>query len=637
MKRSLFSCLTAVLLALVLLAAPPAQALTVEQCADLLQTLYVDEVPQSVLEQPTIDGMLDALGDPYTEYFTAEEYGAFTASMSDTSLVGIGVAFTVTDEGLLVDQVLDGSPALAGGLEAGDLVVAVDGVSILGEAFDAVTALIRGEEGTTVRVTYLRSGNEKTVTLTRALLVIPATTSQLIDGHIGYIRCTTFGAETVGHFREGIEACRDEATVWIVDLRSNLGGSTDAATRAAGLFAGPGDMAYLRDGAGEYGVYRQEESALSLQPVIVLVDYYSASASEIFASAIRDSGAGIVVGTRTFGKGVAQTVLDQTYMPDYFSNGDAIKITSHRFFSPAGNTTDQVGVIPDLLVDPEDTADVAYLLCGSDPLADTGGTLRVDIDWRWYIDLDLATGEYAGAFEVLLNALPDNKKLWRGVEGTQGWEPVEAGEIAARYALDYRAPFFPDRDDSDYDTPISVLKTYDLIHGYEDGLFHPRNTLTRAELCQLLAVALNCELPTQKSPYSDVRDDAWYTPAILAMTNMGLVQGVGDGLFLPEETIDHQQFITILGRLGRRLNMFLYNTAAEMPEGSTNVVGLMDYADWARPSAWLLSYSQKGLLGNTVTLLWNSADKIVPTEETTRDEAAYALYQLLSHIEILPA
>ena len=638
MKRHFFPRLTAAALSLSLLMIPAAQALTLEQAGELIQLVYVDEVPQSVLEQPTISDMIEALGDPYTEYFTSQEYAEFTASMSDTSLVGIGVVFTLTEDGLLLDRVLEGSPALTGGLQGGDLIIKVDGHSVLGEDSDTVTGWIQGKEGTTVSVTYLRGGKEKTVTLTRSLVVVPATTSELVDGHIGYIRCTTFGAETVGHFQEGISAYHDQATVWIVDLRSNLGGSTDAATESAGLFTGVGEMAYLRDGEDNYSAYYHEENSATLYPVIVLVDPYSASASEIFASAIRDRGAGIVVGTRTFGKGVAQTVMDQNSMPEYFPDGDALKVTSHRFYSPSGNTTDQVGVIPNLLVDPEYIADVAYLLAGHDPKADTSNTFRVDLDWQWYVDVDTATSpEYREAFQVLLNAVPDNKNVWFGTGGSTGWTRASLSEAAEKYGVTYDAPVFPDQDDSRYLTPLSVLKTYRLVNGKEDGAFHPQDTLTRAELCQLLAVALNCTVPVNPSAYNDVAEDAWYKPAVMALSNMGLVTGTGDGTFHPEDTIDHQQFITIMGRLAQRLNLYLYNEARDMPEGATNIVGLMSYADWAKASAWLMSYSQKGFFGNTISLLWASADEIEPTASTTRDEAAYALYRLLSYTGILPA
>lgn len=637
MKYPFFRRLSAGALALSLLTLPAAQALTTEQAAGLLQEVYVDEIPQSVLEQPTVEAMLEALGDPYTEYFTAEEYSYFTSSMTDTSLVGVGIAFTITDEGLLISEVLKDSPAQAGELQAGDLILSVDGRSVLGQERDTLTGWLQGEEGTQVKLTYQREGRKKTVTLTRALVVIPATTGELIDDYIGYISCTTFGPETVGHFKQIIADYGDQATTWIVDLRSNTGGHTDAATDAAGLFTGPGLMAYLRDGADEYSAFYSEEASATIYPVIVLVDQYTASASEIFASAIQDRGAGIVVGTRTFGKGVAQVVMDENSMPDYFPDGDALKITAYRFFSPAGNTCDQVGVIPDLLLPEDQIADVATLLAGSDPMGDNKNTLRVDLGWQWFVDLSLAQDpEWKEAFQTLLDAIPDNKKVWLGA-GSARWTPSSVEEAAEKAGLTYNAPLFPDHDDSDYLTPLSVLKTYDMIHGKDDGNFHPQDTLTRGELCQLLAVALNCTIPDQKSPFTDVAEDAWYKPAITALSSMGLVNGVGNNLFRPEDPIDHQQFITIMARLAQKLNFYFYDTMTQTPAANMEVVGVSDYADWAKPSAWLLSFSQHNYFGEFITYLWASAEKIDPTAATTRDEAICTLYKILSYPEVLPA
>lgn len=635
-KKKWFLRLTSAVLTASLLSFPCAQALTAEQASQLLEEIYVDEVPQSILELPTIEEMLKALGDPYTEYFTPEEYAAFNATMSDSSLVGIGVVSRQTEEGLCIDTVLEDSPAEKGSMQAGDVIIEVDGHSIVGEDSDTAIARIRGEEGTTVRITYLRDGVQNTVTLTRALVVVAATTTELIDGHIGYISCTTFGGETAQHFREGIEKYKDEATVWIVDLRSNTGGTTQAAVDAAGCFTGSGPQAYLRNGADEYSSYFYQEDSLTLYPVIVLMDEYSASSSELFASAIRDYGAGIVIGTRSYGKGVAQTVLDRNYLPEYFPDGDAIKITSHRFFSPAGNSTDQVGVIPNLLVPEEMIGDVAYLLAGPNPSPDTSGTLRVDLSWRWYVDLETAS-EYKEVFQILLDAIPANTSLWLGSGGSDGWRKTDAVQVAESCGLEYHIPEFPDQEDSNFKTALSVLKTFSLLRGREDGLFHPQDNLTRAELCQMLAMALNCAVPVNESPYSDVASNTWYAPAVIAMTNMGLVNGVGKGQFQPQAPVDHQQLITIMGRLAQWLNLYLYDTLQEAPSADMNVVGLENYADWAKRYAWLLSYSQTGYFGNPITLLWDSAEKIDPAASTTRDEAAYTLYRILSYTDILPA
>lgn len=642
MRRNLFSRLTASALALSLLALPAAQALTPSQAGTLLERYYVDDVPLAVLEKETIPEMLETLGDPYTEYFTPQEYSDFLASMSDTRLVGIGISYLNLEDGLHVSEVFSGSPAQQGGLQAGDIIIAVEGVSVVGESTEFSSGLIQGEEGTDVSVTFLRDGKERTVTLQRAQVTVPATTGELIDGHIGYIRCTTFGQETVGHFEELIDQMEGDATVWIVDLQSNSGGITNAAADAAGLFAGRGEMVYFRDGQDQYSCVRHEENSRTLYPVIVLVDGLTASASEIFASAIREYGCGIVVGTRTFGKGVAQSVLDKDSMPLFFPDGDALKITSYRFFSPDGNSTDQVGVIPDLLVPADYTADVAYLLAGEDPGKDNSNTLRadlgVDFPWRWFIDLDTASSdEYKDTFEVLLSAIPSTMNLSLGTGAAEGWVRTSHEEVAERCGVSYTEPEFNDHGDTRHGSALSILKTYGLIHGTDDGGFHPQDSLTRAELCQMLAVALNCTVPTNPCPFTDVPEDAWYRDAVTAMSNMGLVQGMGDGTFHPGDPIDHQQFITVMGRLGQKLNRHLYDTASTAPEPLKYIVGVMEYEPWAQLSVWLLCYGQQDILGRTINFLWDDSDKIEPTAPTTRDEAAYTFYRLLSYTGILPA
>ena len=165
-----------------------------------------------------------------------------------------------------------------------------------------------------------------------------------------------------------------------------------------------------------------------MDPVIVLVDGGTASASEIFASVVRDENRGIVIGSRTYGKGVAQILLDETVYPGSFTEGDALKVTAYRYFSPNGTTTDRVGVIPDLLVDDAYTADVAYLLSAPAPTGDTSGLLRVDMKWRWYVDLDAAVSETGRpAFAALLEAIPAQTPLWLGTGGaTAGKGPLPA-------------------------------------------------------------------------------------------------------------------------------------------------------------------------------------------------------------------
>ena len=639
MKHARALRLPALGLALVLLLSPAARALTTDQARELLEKYYIDDIPASVLEQPTIQEMLDALGDPYTEYFNAEEYALFNSTMSDSQLVGIGILSQVTDQGLVIQRVYEDTPAQAGGLQAGDVIVAVDGKAAAGQDGDTVSGWLRGEPGTTVEVSILRDGTEHTFTLTRQDITIPATYSELWQGHIGYLDCDSFGDETLGHFLDGMETYGDVADHWIVDLRGNGGGRVDAAASSVACFTGQGVTSYLRDRNGDLLPCGSDLDNQTLYPVIVLTDAATASASELFSAAVRDGGAGIVIGSRTYGKGVAQSVFDQTLLPDYFPEGDAIKITSLRNYSSGGSTTDTVGVIPHLLVDPALAPDVAVLLSASSPKGDTAGYLRVDYVWRWYVDLEQAlSDEYRAAFTALLEALPDTVRVLEGTGGTEGWADTDAASLARQYGLtEYEKRTFNDISSSPYVAQIERLATYGLVLGDGTGAFRPEAGLTRAQLCALLAQALQCAPWQGTARFSDVPSDAWYADSVNAIAALGLVDGVGGGRFDPEGTVTHEQLITILGRLAQRLNLFLDLEVQQAPAEVLDDPALADLAGWARQSAWLLALSQQGLLGNTINLLWAPPEDIDPSAPALREEAAFLTCSLLNYIGILPS
>ena len=614
-----------------------AQALTTDQARELLETYYIDPVPQQVLEQENISDMLDALGDPYTQYFTPEEYAAFLASMLDTTQVGIGIVAQNAGTGLILTSVIAGSPAETAGLRAGDVITAIDGQSTLGVGTEIISTWIAGEEGSSLTVTYEREGSSCTVTLTRAVITIPAASTQLQQGHIGFVECSTFGADTTTHLTQDVKTLAGQADHWIIDLRGNGGGMVSDAITSAALFTGPGVLGYLRDAAGQYGALGTQNAALTLYPAIVLTDGQTASAAELFASAIRDGGAGIAVGGRTYGKGVAQSIFDQTNLPEYFADGDGMKITSQRFFAANGAATDTVGVIPHLLVEPEQAEGVARLLSDTGPKGDTTGFLRIDFVWRWYVRLDTALSpENLEAFAALLEALPASVRVWEGAGGPDGWSAITGDEVAERYGISLEERGFSDTADSPYTRQIDLLATYRLLEGDGTGAFHPEDSLTRAQLCALLAQALGCQPYTGQSRFSDVDEGEWYCSAVNSVAALGLVDGVGGSRFNPDGLVDHQQLITILARTAQRLNLYFYESGKNRPGEALADQQLLTYADWARESVWLLGLSQRNLLGGTVNLLWDDVDAILPAAEATREEAAALVYTVLSYAGVLP-
>lgn len=194
-----------------------------------------------------------------------------------------------------------------------------------GQPPEVISGWLKGDEGTKVTFTVRHAdGKEQTYTATRTKVVIPATTTELLeDGTTGYIVCNTFGEETLGHFTEGIQAY-DDANLWVVDLRQNGGGDVYAVTQTLGAFLGNGTMVYLRDGQGDYYRYVSQQEQTTTYPAIVLTSGQTASSAEIFALAMKDRGGGMIIGSNTYGKGVAQVILTQEQQPEALKDGDAL-------------------------------------------------------------------------------------------------------------------------------------------------------------------------------------------------------------------------------------------------------------------------------------------------------------------------
>ncbi len=617
--------LSAAVLALTLALALPAGALTAQQAYELLDYYYVDELPAGLEELTSVEEMVAALGDPYTVYLTAEEYESFVSSTSDSSLVGIGVTCQVTEEGLLIASVLDGSPALEAGLVAGDLIVGADGQSLAGLGNGALP-LVQGEEGTQVTLTVRRAdGTLAQFTVTRRTVVIAHTTTEVLPSGQGYIACDTFGGETAQHFEDGLEAYDGQVTGWIVDLRSNPGGTAEAAAASAAYFTGSGVLTYFRDGDGRYNfIYTPfGYTAMTDRPVLVLTSPYSASGAELFAAIIRDGQAGTVVGQRTYGKGVAQLLFTGDQFPDFFQEGDAMKITVYRFFSPSGATNDKIGVIPHLLVSDETAAGLATLLSGAEP-ADSAGWLALILSGvTWYIDLEQAqSAGYRAAFTELLEAVPPAAVLERGLGGGS-WMPVSAADLAAQLGLDWTGRGFSDSGESEYAQAIDTLACYRLLAGDGTGCFYPRETLTRGELACLLASLLRLA-PGGSGYFSDVETGDWYADGVNAVYEQGFIAGDGDGTYRPDDPVTREELISILAQVGIWLDMGLYNNAQDLeaqagaePEGVSG---------WAWPFVSLME--QTGLL-------WQPLSELDLQGGALREEAAALLYGLLCYAGVL--
>ena len=599
----------------------PASALSLEDAKTLLAEHYVDEIPPEILEQDSLEAILEALGDPYTYYMTAEQYQAFNRSVNGDEVVGIGATVEVNfDNGFRVMSILPKSPALEAGIRAGDIVTAVDGTRLTAEMDPR--AYITGEEGTSVTLTILRDGQELEFTLIRRRVDIPIVTYELVDG-AAYIDCVSFGQSTAPTFQQAIQELDEDTAVWIVDLRSNPGGDATATSNAAGLFIGSAVMLYFRDGAGNYrySFTLPGFPDLSDKPVIVLTSSHSASGSELFAGQIRSYEAGISIGQRTFGKGTAQTVLNEENC-DLLKDGEALKVTAFRFFAPDGATNHVVGVLPTLLISPENTQRAALLLSAQEPPQYSAGYLRLHLaDHTFYIHIRDALQDDASkaAFTELLEALPLSAILYEGFNFTQ-WREVTPAQAAEKYGLDFSPRTFSDAADSEFDWEINTLGIYQILTG-EDGLFHPKDPITRAEFCAMAAAALN--LPDGRSiPFPDVDTGAQYAGAISAMANMGFISGGSDGAFSPDAVITYQEMITILSKIAAWISMdgyYLDHKDMLIEEWGN----YLDYDIWAQ------------LPARNLNSLGALAGDLAPADPCTRELAAAMLCRLMERTHLI--
>ena len=601
-----------------------ASALSVEDALRLLEENYVGELPPAAYEATTLDELMDAVGDPYTYYMSAEEYAEFLDSVEGEShITGIGAGIEYTDNGILLTNILEDSGAEEAGLVAGDLIVGVEGTSCV-PANESHRAMIIGDEGTYVNITVKhQDGSVQDYRIMRRTIRIFNTKVAFVDG-VGKVDCDSFGTYTPAYFQDGLAEHMD-ARLWIIDVRNNPGGLATAAVTSLGLFTGSGPKLFYR--LGDTSSYYAEFNGTNLTdaPVIVLINGYAASASEILAGGVRAEKAGIIVGSRSYGKGSAQIVLDMDNYPNLF-DGDSLKVTVYRFYCSDGNTTDKVGVVPTLYVADEYTAAVAELLSAEKPAQ--GEYLSLTLNGSEYIlrPADAAEAGLDDALTELLSALPPDASvaLFSGDKLTA----LTADEALAKYGDEAASRRFTDVANSPYATQINTLGAYGILNGTGSGAFNPAATLTRAELCAMLSQALNVSNKANGN-FADVPDDAWFADDVNAAASLGFVNGVGDRLFDPSGTLTQEQFITVMGRLTRFLNFFADDYALELKDETLaeNAV-YAAYAPWARVSADVLTE----YAGN---MLYTDLSQINPQAPVTREQAAATLCNVLKTLHVL--
>lgn len=317
-------------------------AALVVEIMDLMHEYHLGNPDATVLADGAIQGLLDSLEDPYADYFNNEELMGFTDSLNG-NLVGVGIEVMASERYPYVFNVVPGAPAAQGGIKAGDVIVAVDGHDVAGWALDEVVSKIRGTIGSMVVLTVQRKDDVLEFDLKRADIHVPSVGYEMLSGKTGYISLASFGSGTSQEFDNAMNTLTASGTEsLIIDLRNNGGGYLDAAVDILGNFVPEGTLAVsMVDRQGKREELRtQDKTIADAPPIAVIVNEYSASASELLAGALQDYKIATLVGNVTYGKGVVQTIIP-------LSSGGALKLTVSKYLTPVGHDIDKVGLIPD--------------------------------------------------------------------------------------------------------------------------------------------------------------------------------------------------------------------------------------------------------------------------------------------------
>lgn len=314
---------------------------------------YGGRVDLNLLWYAMIRGLLQGTDDPYSVLMTPKEYHMLMEQMQNESFGGIGVFIELDHDHkdqLTVVEPLEGTPAAKGGLQPGDQILKIDGESTSGWSLDQATSHIRGRIGSSVTLSVRRGpeGPISDVVLQRAAIEAASVTHKMLGDKVGYVRLRLFGAKTGKELDSALTALqRDGARALVVDLRNNGGGYINAAVDVCSHFIAPGALVtYVTKKHGERSEYQGESRERVRLPVVLLVNQFSASASEITAGCFQDYGVATLVGVKTFGKGSVQQLYP---LPD----GAALKLTIAHFFTPKGHKINKIGVEPDVKVEME--------------------------------------------------------------------------------------------------------------------------------------------------------------------------------------------------------------------------------------------------------------------------------------------
>jgi carboxyl-terminal processing protease len=316
------------------------------QVMQIIRAHYVEDVSADTLITGAVKGMIGALNDPHSTYMDKKRYSEFMIE-TEGSFGGVGIVIGVRDKLLTVVAPIEGTPGEEAGIKSGDQIVKIDGQDTKDMAVDQAVSKIRGPIGSKVTLTITRDGQaERDYVLTRSNIQIRTVSSRMLEDNIGYIRVSMFNEHTGSDFNKKMKELKDQGMRAVVlDLRDNPGGLLNESVKIASNFVPQGPVVSVISKSGDKMTHTSDLKTPSL-PLAVLINGGSASASEIVAGAVQDTGVGTLIGTKTYGKGSVQSVMR-------LDNETAVKLTVARYYTPKNRSIDGVGIEPDLKVELE--------------------------------------------------------------------------------------------------------------------------------------------------------------------------------------------------------------------------------------------------------------------------------------------
>ncbi|WP_326910516.1 S41 family peptidase [Sedimentibacter sp. MB31-C6] len=311
---------------------------------------FLYEADEEAMLEGALKGTLIALGDPYTQYMTKEEYGALLQD-TEGSYEGIGVYITASDDNkIMIVSPIEDTPAEKAGLKTGDKIIKINGTEYSADKIDQAVSIMKGLPGTSVTLTIQRTkenGKHETtdIVVNREKIRIKTIKPSMLEDNIGYIRITTFDMQTAKDFNAAYETLKGQGMkALVIDLRFNPGGIINATVDITDEFLGEGIITYTKTKSGDIEYYKSDKSADDI-PIVLLINEGSASASEIMAGAMKDTQRATLIGTKTFGKGIVQRVQG------FGSEGEGLKMTVSEYFTPNGVNIHGIGIEPDIVLE----------------------------------------------------------------------------------------------------------------------------------------------------------------------------------------------------------------------------------------------------------------------------------------------